>query len=273
MPLLDPPPPPPRVVAVYTPEPEPLPVTPAVEPAAPVRPPARPAAARAEAGAGHDGAEPVEAGARPAPATVADADADAWLGIANGRGDSRFAGPRRARSLARQRRLAQWRRPRAIRHSARRFIQQAEDALKSPQHRLCGQARRQGRDDGRRPRPLSDPGRVLALRQPEAGIERPARQVHVSRQAAHDVSGRYENCTGVARAERCVYVAEKLSLSENMSEWFVLGRKARHIADDLKEKRNMLCLKCLTTNIYKRILGVAREDDFQSPGYLPAPNE
>ncbi len=28
----------------------------------------------------------------------------------------------------------------------------------------------------------------------------------------------------------------------------------------------MLCSKCLTTKSYKRILGVAREDDFQSPG-------
>jgi hypothetical protein len=41
VPLLDPPPPPPRVVAVYT-APEPPPVAPTVEPAAPVRPPARP---------------------------------------------------------------------------------------------------------------------------------------------------------------------------------------------------------------------------------------
>jgi hypothetical protein len=47
MPLLDPPPPPPRVVAIYTPEPEPIPVTPAVEPRTPVRPPQR-RAARAE---------------------------------------------------------------------------------------------------------------------------------------------------------------------------------------------------------------------------------
>lgn len=44
-------------------------------------------------------------------------------------------------------------------------------------------------------------------------------------------------------------------------EWLVFGRKRRYIADDLKEKRNMLCLKCLTTNGYKRILGVAREND------------
>jgi hypothetical protein len=42
VPLLDPPPPPPRVVAVYAPEPEPLPITPAVEPAAPVKPVTRP---------------------------------------------------------------------------------------------------------------------------------------------------------------------------------------------------------------------------------------
>lgn len=41
VPLLDPPAPPPRVVAVYEPEPEPLPITPAVEPATPVRPPPR----------------------------------------------------------------------------------------------------------------------------------------------------------------------------------------------------------------------------------------
>ena len=42
VPLLDPPPPPPRVVAVYAPEPELLPITPAVEPATPVRPATRP---------------------------------------------------------------------------------------------------------------------------------------------------------------------------------------------------------------------------------------
>ena len=38
VPLLDPPAPPPRVVAVYAPDPEPLPVTPPIEPATPVRP-------------------------------------------------------------------------------------------------------------------------------------------------------------------------------------------------------------------------------------------
>jgi hypothetical protein len=41
LPPLDPPAPPPRVVAAYEPEPEPIAITPAAEPTTPVRPPAR----------------------------------------------------------------------------------------------------------------------------------------------------------------------------------------------------------------------------------------
>jgi hypothetical protein len=53
----------------------------------------------------------------------------------------------------------------------------------------------------------------------------------------------------------------------------VFGLNARHIADDLKEKRNMLCLKCLTTNDDKRIFGDARENDSSIVRQSQLPND
>jgi hypothetical protein len=47
----------------------------------------------------------------------------------------------------------------------------------------------------------------------------------------------------------------------------VLRRNAGHIAGDLKEKRNILCCRRLTTKSYKRILGVARENDSSITGH------
>ena len=68
LPSLDPPPPPPRVVAIYTPEPEPIPLTPAVEPAPPVRQPSRPARPEQKPEPPANSPEPVESAARPVPA-------------------------------------------------------------------------------------------------------------------------------------------------------------------------------------------------------------
>ena len=73
MPLLDPPPPPPRVVAIYAPEPEPLPITPAVEPATPVRPPARPRGLSRSRRRSTTSPEPVEAARQAAVGPVTDA--------------------------------------------------------------------------------------------------------------------------------------------------------------------------------------------------------
>lgn len=65
VPLLDPPPPPPRVVAIYA-EPEPVPVAPTVEPVAPVRPPARPPRPEQKPEPAAATPDPVES-ARPSP--------------------------------------------------------------------------------------------------------------------------------------------------------------------------------------------------------------
>lgn len=129
LPLLEPPPPPPRIVAEYV-EPEPLPVTPAVEAAMPARPPARPARAeqRPEPIAPP---EPVEAATRPSSGPsltltpIPGSEAQTVSAIQN-------LMDRAARDLSRVNTNALNADGRSQFETARRFLQQAEDALKIP---------------------------------------------------------------------------------------------------------------------------------------------
>ena len=129
VPLLDPPPPPPRVVAVYAPEPELLPITPAVEPASPVRPTARPARPEQKPEAVVPPVEPSEVVARPpsgpsltmTPSPGSESQTVAAIRDLLGRA---------ARDLSRVNAAALNNDGRAQYDQARRFIQQAEDALK-----------------------------------------------------------------------------------------------------------------------------------------------
>ncbi len=129
MPLLDPPPPPPRVVAVYAPDPEPLPTTPAVEPAAPVRPPARPSPPPQRP-------EPVTA-ATPEADTVARPPAPSLTMTPTPGSEAQTVAAIRellgqaTRDLARVNASSLSGDGRAQYDTARRFIQQAEDALKT----------------------------------------------------------------------------------------------------------------------------------------------
>ena len=130
MPLLDPPPPPPRVVAIYVPPPEPLPITPTVEPATPVRPPARPARPEQKPEATAVSPEPVEASVRPpsgpsltmTPSPGSEAQTVTAIRDLLGRA---------ARDLSRVNAASLNGDGRAQYDQASRFIQQAEDALKS----------------------------------------------------------------------------------------------------------------------------------------------
>ncbi len=130
MPLLDPPPPPPRVVAIYVPPPEPLPITPAVEPATPVRPPARPARPEQKPESIAVSPEPVEATVRPSsgpsltmtPSPGSEAQTVTAIRDLLGRA---------ARDLSRVNAASLNGDGRAQYDQASRFIQQAEDALKS----------------------------------------------------------------------------------------------------------------------------------------------
>jgi hypothetical protein len=129
IPLLDPPPPPPRVVAVYRPEPEPIPLAPAVEPATPERPPARPARPELKPEPLTITPEPVEAAARPAnPPSLTltptpGSEAQTVTAIRDLLG-------RATRDLARVNAASLNNDGRAQYDTARRFIQQAEDALR-----------------------------------------------------------------------------------------------------------------------------------------------
>jgi hypothetical protein len=127
MPLLDPPPPPPRVVAVYVTEPEPIAVTPAVEPAAPVRPPARPARPEQKPEPPATTPEPVENVTRPAPPslTMTPTPGSEQQTVAAIRDLLGRAG----RDLSRVNAATLNNDGRAQYDTARRFIQQAEDAL------------------------------------------------------------------------------------------------------------------------------------------------
>jgi len=129
MPLLDPPPPPPRIVAAYVPEPAPLAVTPAAEPATPVRPPVR--APRPE-----QKPEPVTPTPEPVESVVR-APAGPSLTLTPSAGSEsqtvnaiRDLLARATRDLARVNGAALNGDRRAQYDTARRFVQQAEDALK-----------------------------------------------------------------------------------------------------------------------------------------------
>ena len=130
VPLLDPPPPPPRVVAVYAPEIEPLPIAPAVEPATPVRPPARAARPEQKPEAVAPPPEAAEAAARP-PAVPSltmtptpGSESQTVVAI-------RALLGRAARDLSRVNTATLNGDGRAQYDQARRFIEQAEDALKT----------------------------------------------------------------------------------------------------------------------------------------------
>ena len=129
IPLLDPPPPPPRVVAVYELEPEPLPITPAVEPATPVRPPTRPARPEQRPEPSTT-AEPVESVVRPAPGpslTLTPSPGSESQTVAA----IRDLIGRATRDLSRVNTASLNGDGRAQYGTARRFIQQAEDALRA----------------------------------------------------------------------------------------------------------------------------------------------
>lgn len=129
LPLLEPPPPPPRLVAAYA-EPEPLPATPAVEEVAPAKPPARPARAEQRPEPIAPPPEPVEAVARPSPAAsltltpTPGSEAQTVTAIRDLMG-------RAARDLSRVNANALNADGRSQFETARRFLQQAEEALKT----------------------------------------------------------------------------------------------------------------------------------------------
>lgn len=129
MPLLDPPVPPPRVVAVYTPEPEPLVVTPAVEAATPVRPPPRPSRPEQKPEPATPAIEAPESASRP-PTTPSltltptpGSESQTVVAIRDLLGHA-------IRDLARVNASSLSGDGRAQYETARRFISQAEDALK-----------------------------------------------------------------------------------------------------------------------------------------------
>jgi len=130
VPFLDPPAPPPRVVAVYAPDPEPLPVTPPIEPATPVRPAPRPPRPEQKPEPATANPEPSEAAARPAtppsltmtPSPGSESQTVAAIRDLLGRA---------TRDLSRVNTASLSGDGRAQYDTARRFIQQADDALKA----------------------------------------------------------------------------------------------------------------------------------------------
>jgi len=128
LPLLDPPAPPPRVVADY-PDPEPIAVVPAAEPATPVRPPARPARPEQRPEPAATPPEPAESSQRPAPPSLT-------LTPTPGSESQTVTAiqdllRRASRDLSRVNVASLNDDGRAQYDTARRFIQQAEDALKT----------------------------------------------------------------------------------------------------------------------------------------------
>jgi hypothetical protein len=129
VPLLDPPPPPPRVVAAY-PEPEPLTIAPTAEPVAPSKPTPRPARPEQRPEPPANAAEPVESAVRPAPppsltlTPTPGSEAQTVSAIRDLMG-------RAARDLSRVNAGALNTDGRSQYETARRFLQQAEDALKA----------------------------------------------------------------------------------------------------------------------------------------------
>jgi len=130
LPMLDPPPPPPRVVAIYTPEPEPIPLTPAVEPAPPVRPPSRPPRPEQKPEAPANAPEPVESAARPVPAPSLTLTPTPGSESQTAAAIRDLLG-RATRDLSRVNSASLNNDSRAQYDAARRFIQQAEEALKA----------------------------------------------------------------------------------------------------------------------------------------------
>lgn len=130
VPPLDPPPPPPRVIAVYELEPELPPITAAAEPVTPVKPPPKPARTEPKPESAATTAEPVDATARPSPGPSLTmmpspgSESQTLTAI-------RALLGRAARDLARVNAPALNADGRAQYDQARRFIQQAEDALKT----------------------------------------------------------------------------------------------------------------------------------------------
>jgi hypothetical protein len=129
IPMLDPPPPPPRVVAVYEPEPEPLPITPAVEPATPVRPQTRPARPEQRPEPATT-TEPVESAVRPSPGPSLTLTPTPGSESQTAAAIRDLIG-RATRDLSRVNSASLNTDGRAQYDTARRFIQQAEDALRA----------------------------------------------------------------------------------------------------------------------------------------------
>jgi hypothetical protein len=129
LPQLDPPPPPPRVVAQYESEPEPIVATPPAETAVPAKPPARPSRPEQRPDPAPTTAEPVENVARPpapsltlTPTPGSEAQTVAAIRDLLGRA---------TRDLSRVNTASLNADGKTQYESARRFIQQADDALKS----------------------------------------------------------------------------------------------------------------------------------------------
>jgi len=129
VPLLDPPPPPPRVVAAY-PEPEPLTIAPTAEPVVPSKPTPRPARPEQRPEPPANATEPVESVARPTPppsltlTPTPGSEAQTVSAIRDLMG-------RAARDLSRVNAGALNTDGRSQYETARRFLQQADDALKA----------------------------------------------------------------------------------------------------------------------------------------------
>lgn len=125
LPLLDPPPPPPRVVTIYQDEPALVPVAPVVE-AVPARPPSRPQRAdvRPESA---PATEPVAEAVKPPALTLTLSPGTE----AQTAGAIRELMARASRDLARLNPAALNADGRGQADAARRFLQQAEDALKA----------------------------------------------------------------------------------------------------------------------------------------------
>lgn len=129
LPLLDPPPPPPRVVTIYQDEPALVPVAPVVE-AVPSRPPSRPqrADAKPESTAASEPEPVAEAVKPPAPSLTLSLSPGTEAKTA---GAIRELMARASRDLARLNPATLNADGRGQADAARRFLQQAEDALKA----------------------------------------------------------------------------------------------------------------------------------------------
>lgn len=129
LPLLDPPPPPPRVVTIYQDEPEPLPLAPVVEPATPARPPARPARPETKqepAPTPEPAADAVRPASAPSLTLTPSPGTEAQTAAA-----IRDLIAKAGRDLSRVNTASLGADGRAQFDTARRFLQQAEDALKA----------------------------------------------------------------------------------------------------------------------------------------------